>query len=430
MKIPTINSLRKALSIAFYNGPTLAGRGWQGNGNSFFSELSYGTSDAGISVNNEVALNYTAYSACVRLLAETMASLPCFIYERVEPRGKNRATSHPLYRVLHDEPNPEMDSFSYFETLMYHLVGSNGNCYSLIDWNDDLTIKYLWIMNPDRTQKARDENTGEIIYKYQTEKAGQIILPAFRVWHVPGFGYDGLKGYTPLTYIRNQIGLGVAAEKMGSKLFSNGLTIGGVLQHPKTMTKEAQNNFRETLKSRHQGVERAHDLLILEEGMTYNKNNIQPEDAQWLETRKFQRNEIASYFRIPPHMIGDLDRATFSNIEQQSLEFAIYTMRPWLVRWERSMNRQLLLPTEKSTHFVEFLIDGLLRGDMASRYQSYSVGRNWGWLSANDVLELENRNGIGPQGDIYMAPANMMPADQFESQRPKPAAQTPPPANP
>ncbi|MDD5356519.1 MAG: phage portal protein, partial [Candidatus Omnitrophica bacterium] len=383
MKIPTINSLRKALSIAFYGGPTLEGRGYQGSGNSFFSDLSYGSSDAGIAVNNDVALNYTAYWSCVRLLSETLASLPCVLYEKLDTKGKNKATEHSLFRLLHDEPNPEMDSFSYFETLMYHLVSANGNCYSYIDWNNDLTIKYLWIMNPDRTQKARDDN-GEIVFKYQTEKAGQIILPAYRVWHIPGFGYDGLKGYTPLTYMRNQIGLGVAAEKMGSKLFSNGLTIGGVLEHPGKMSIEAQNKFKASIEKGYQGVEKAHRLLVLEEGMKYNKTNIQPDDAQWLETRKFQRNEIASFFRVPPHMIGDLERATFSNIEHQGIEFAMYTMRPWLVRWERAANRQLLLPTEKDNYFIKFTIDALLRGDTLTRYQAYSSAINWGWMNRNE----------------------------------------------
>lgn len=410
MKIPSL----KQLTLNFI-GRTLAGRGYQGN-NSFFSELSYGSSDAGISVNNDVALNYTAYWSCVRLLAETLASLPCVLYEQIEPRGKNKALSHPLFRLLHDEPNPEMDSFSYFETLMYHLVSANGNCYSFIDWNDDLTIQNLWIMNPDRIQKARDES-GEIIFKYQTEKQGQIILPAFRVWHIPGFGYDGLKGYTPLTYMRNQIGLGVAAEKMGSKLFSNGLTIGGVLEHPGKMSIEAQNKLKTSIEKGYQGVEKAHRLLVLEEGMKYNKTNIQPDDAQWLETRKFQRNEIASFFRVPPHMIGDLERATFSNIEHQGIEFAMYTMRPWLVRWERAANRQLLLSTEKDHYFIKFTIDALLRGDTLTRYQAYSSAINWGWMNRNEVRELEDMNPVDGL-DEYMAPGNMVSAENFNAQMP------------
>jgi HK97 family phage portal protein len=418
-------AVRKAINIAFENGRQLTSRGYSGD-NSFFSELSLGKSDAGISVTTDKAMNYTAFWSCVTLLAGTQASLPLFLYERIDPRGKKRAIEHPLYRLLHDEPNPEMDSFSYIETLMFHLVASNGNCYSYIDWDDSLTeIKALWIMNPERTKKTRNSETGEIVFQYQSEKNGQISIPAYRVWHIPGFGYDGMIGYTPLTYARNQIGLGIAAEKLGAKIFTNGLTFGGILEHPNKMSELAQERFKKQLEDKYQGVDKAFKLLILEEGMKYNKNNIPPNDAQWLETRKFQKAEMASFFHIPPHMIGDLDRATFSNIEQQSLEFAIYTMRPWLVRFERSMNRQLLLPSEKQKYYMEFLIDGLLRGDMESRYRAYAIARNWGWMSANDVCELENRNSIGDQGDIYMAPANMVPADEFEKQILKPPQSQP-----
>jgi len=423
-------AVRKAISIAYYDGRQLPGRGYTGD-NSFFTELSMGgDSDAGISVNSDKALNYSAFWACVTLLAGTQASLPFILYERLEPRGKQRATGHSLYRLLHDEPNPEMDSFSYIETLMYHLVACNGNAYSYIDWDDTRTeIKALWIMNPDRTRKVRNSQTGQIEYQYQSEKAGLITLPAFRVWHIVGFSLDGLIGVTPLTYARNQIGLGIAAEKLGSKMFSNGLSFGGILEHPHTMGAAAQKTFQDNIEKKYQGVDKAFRLLILEEGMKYNKNNIPPNDAQWLETRKFQRGEVASFFHVQPHMIGDLDRATNNNIEQQSLEFVIYTMRPWDVRIERSANRQLLLPNEKSTHFTEFLMDALLRGDLVSRFQSYSIGRNWGWLSANDVRELENQNPLpGTEGDVYMAPANMLPADQFEAQRPKPPASAPVPA--
>lgn len=423
MKIPSIKGVTKALSFSFSSGINLIGRAFRGD-NSFFSELSYQDSDAGISINQETALNYTAFWSCVRLLSETLASLPCLLYERLEPRGKKRATDHPLYKILHDEPNPEMDSFSFFETLMYHLAACNGNCYSYIDWNGNLTINSLWIMNPDKTTKTRNDR-GEIEYKYQSDN-GTITLPAYRVWHVPGFGYDGLKGYTPLTYMRNQIGLGVAAEKMGSKLFSNGLTFGGFLEHPAQMSKEAQQRLKQTLQNEHQGVDKAHRLLILEEGMKYNKNSIPPNDAQWLETRQFQRNEMAAFFRIPPHMIGDLERATFSNIEHQSLEFAMYTMRPWLIRFERSMKRQLLVGNEKDKYFIEFLIDALMRGDAQSRAAFYKEMYYMGSMSPNEIREKENMNPITdsdgnliPEGDEYMTQQNMMALSQILNQLPQ-----------
>jgi len=418
-----LNNFRKSLAITFYNGARLMGGSYRGDFKTFFTELSYSDSDAGIPVTRDKALNYTAFWSCVTLLAGTLASLSCFLYLRRGQRGREKAVEHSLYHRLHSEPNPEMDSFSYFETLMYHLIASNGNAYSFIDWDEDrTTIKALWPMNPDKVTKARSENR-EIVYQYQAEN-GQITLPAYRVWHIPGFGYDGMMGYTPLTYARNQIGLGIAAEKMGSKLFANGLTFGGFLEHPNQMSDIALQHWEKQLKEKHEGVDKAHRLLILEEGMKYSKNHISPQDAQMLEARKFQRNEMASFFHIPPHMIGDLERATFSNIEEQSLEFVVYTMRPWLVRWERSMNRQLLLPDEKQNYYVEFLVDSLLRGNIESRYRAYAIGRNWGWLTPNRICEFENLEPIPPEdgGDTFLSPQNMMPADEFNNSMLKPPA--------
>jgi len=406
----------KSLAIAFYGGRQLSGRGYQGDYKTFFTELMYESSDAGIDITGEKALNYTAFWSCVTLLAGDVASLPLILYRRKGERGRERANEHPLYALLHDEPNPEMDSFSYIEKLMYNLLANNGNAYSYIDWGSDrLSIRALWPMNPERVTKMRDEKSGEIGYLYQTEKGGQIMLPAYRVWHIPGFGFDGLVGCTPLTYARNQIGLGLAAERMGSKLFANGLTVGGVLQHPGKMSDEAQERFRKSLNERYQGVDKAHRLLILEEGMKYDKNNIPPEDAQMLETRKYQRNEMAGFFHVPPHKIGDLDRATFSNIEEQNIEYVQHTLRRWLVRGEKSIKRQLLLPQEKGDYYAEFLVDSLLRGNIESRYRAYAIGRNWGWLTPNRVCELENMEPILPEdgGDTYLSPANMLPAEQF-----------------
>lgn len=414
---------RKTLTIQTLERTLRAG-GYRGSSAPFWGSLTYGgESYTGISVNEDTALTYTAYWACVRLLTETVASLPCLTYQTIE-RGKTRAKEHPNYHLLHNEPNPETDSFTFFESLMYHLVAVNGNAYVYIDYEDDLTtIKYLWLMRPDRVQVSRDDKTKEIIYTY-TFADGNRTIPSYRVWHIPGLGYDGLVGYTPLSLLRQSIGLGLATEKFGAKLFSNGTNLGGYLEHPGKMTDPAQERLRKNIEEKHEGLDNAHKLLVLEEGMKYAKNTIPPNDAQMLETRKFQRSEMATFFHIPPHMIGDLDRATFSNIEEQSLEFVVYTIRPWLVRIERSANRKLYAPAEKGVFFTEFLVDGLLRGDIESRYRAHAIARNWGWESANDVLEIENKNGIGEQGDIYMAPQNMIPADQFNQmvpQKPKPA---------
>lgn len=404
----------KAASVVFSDGRVLPGRGYSGDFRSFFSELVYGPSDAGVRVTSETALNYTAYWACVRLISKSIASLPCILYERME-RGKKRAVNHPLYRLLHDEPNPDMDAYTYIETLIYHLIANNGNAYSFIEWDPSRTeIRALWPMDPSRVTKGRDPETREIRYLYQSDN-GPVEIPAYRVWHIPGFGYDGLVGYTPLTYARNQIGLAIAAERMGAHLFKNGLTLGGVVTHPGVMSTQAQDNFRAMLAGRHQGVDKAHEILVLEEGMKYDKNSLPPEDAQMLETRKFQRNEIATFFGVPPHKIGDLERATFNNIEEQNLEYVIDCIRPIVIRIEKSANRQLLLPDEKAGFFTEYLLEGLLRGDSSARASFYKELYYLGALSPNDIREKENMNPITdadgneiPEGYEYFTQQNMI----------------------
>lgn len=398
----------KQLAIQFFSGQRLPGRNYvPTNG---WYDMTSSVSNAGITISNSAALACVAYWACVRLLSETLASLPLITYRRLK-RGKERAYDHPLYKLLHDEPNPEMDSFSFLETLMSHLV-TTGNCYSYIEWEDRVTPKALWIMAPDKVTVER--SNGDIVYKYQSDTK-QFTIPSYAVWHIPGLGYDGLTGYSPLTMVREAVGLALATERMGAKLFSNGLAVGGVLQHPKQMSKEAQERFREALKSQHEGVDKAHKWLIIEEGMTYNKNTIPPEDAQFLESRKFQRSEIASFFHIPPHMIGDLEKATFSNIEQQSLEFVVYTMRPWLVRWEKSIKQKLFLPNEEE-YFAEFLIDGLLRGASADRAAYYKEMFYLGVFSSNDIREKENMNPVDG-GDVYYVQLNMVPVDSVPAEK-------------
>ena len=426
-----IGNFRKSVSIAFENGARLVGGSYRGDWKTFFTEMSYGDSDAGISVTSDKALNYTAFWACVTLLSGTLASLPALLFQRLEPRGRERAVKHNLYNILHDEPNPEMDSFSYFETLMYHLCANNGNAYSYKEFEKDrrgdedlLNIKYLWPMNPDRMTKIRDSATGQIEFVYQSERGGPITLPAYRVWHIPGFGFDGMIGYTPLTHARNLIGTALGAEKMGATIFKNGLTFGGFLSHPGILKGDALKHWEDQLKVKHEGVKKAHQIMILEEGMKYEKNNISPEDAQMLDTMKFYRGQMASFFHVQPHKIGDLDRATFSNIEEQNLEFATDTMRPWCVRIERSANRQLLLPHEKPNFFIEFLMDAILRGNSEARANFYKELYYLGALSPNDIRDKENMNPIPDKaGDEYFTQQNMIALSRLASLGPldKPA---------
>jgi HK97 family phage portal protein len=384
-------------------------------------------SRAGVSINERNALTTVTVYACVRILSETMASLPLMLYRRLG-RGKGRASDHEIYRILHDQPNPEMTSFIFRETLMGHLA-TWGNAYAQIEWEDRTRIKALWPLYPDRMQVVRDLETKQIVYKYYPSSAeragssGMVTLPAYRILHIPGLGFDGMVGYSPISLAREAIGLAKATEEFGSTFFKNGAHASGVLEHPSKLGDVAFQNLKKSFTEQSTGLGNAHKPLILEEGMKWHELSIPPEDAQFLATREFQRDEIASFFHIPPHMIGDLSHATFSNIEEQALEFVVYTMRPWLVRWEQTMNMKLLTPEEQQTYFTEFLVDGLLRGNIAARYNAYATGRQWGWLSANDIRELENMNPLpGEQGDTYLTPLNMSPADQLLSALNKPKA--------
>jgi HK97 family phage portal protein len=381
-----------------------------------------GDSATGINVTQEGALRYSAVFACVRVLAESVASLPLIVYRRTAD-GKERAPEHPLYRLLHDRPNDYMTSFELRETLQGHLA-LWGNAYCEIEYNNAGVPIALWPLRPDRMEKVTASG-GELFYEYWLPSGSLVKLPGYRVWHNRGLSSDGINGYSPIGLMRQSVALGLAAEEFGARFFGNDARPGGVLQHPGVLGDKALLNLRESWQSRHGGLSRSHRTAILEEGMTYQQIGIPPEDAQFLETRKFQVTEIARMFRVPPHMLADLERATFSNIEHQSIEFVMHTLRPWLVRWEQSIQMRLMPAKDQGSHYAEFLVDGLLRGDVQSRYQAYAVGRQNGWLSANDIRRLENQNPID-DGDVYLIPLNMVPASAASA--PPPAPETPPPA--
>ena len=240
-------------------------------------------------------------------------------------------------------------------------------------------------------------------------EGASVKLKPTDVLHIPGLGFDGLVGYSPIAMAKNAIGMAIACEEYGAKFFANGAQPGGVLEHPGTI-KDPQR-VRESWQRSFGGSGNANKIAVLEEGMKYTPIAISPEQAQFLETRKFQINEIARIFRVPPHMVGDLEKSSFSNIEQQSLEFVKYTLDPWVIRWEQSIMRSLLTPEEKKTYYAKFNLDGLLRGDYQSRMNGYAIGRQNGWMSANDIRELENLDRIPTEegGDLYLINGNMLP---------------------
>ena len=372
---------------------------------SWFSPPSFffGTSSSGKAVNEKTALQTTAVYACVRILAETIASLPFHTY-RYTLNGKEKAIEHPIYYLLHSEPNPEMTSFVFRETLMSHLL-LWGNAYAQIIRDGRGRVLGLYPLLPNKVIVNRNQH-GELVYQY--EKEGQTyFLRSYEVLHIPGLGFDGIIGYSPISMAKNAVGMAIATEEYGAKFFANGANPGGVLEHPGVVKDPAR--IRESWNAVYQGSSNAHRVAVLEEGMKFQSIGIPPEQAQFLETRKFQLNEIARIFRIPPHMIGDLEKSSFSNIEQQSLEFVMYTLDPWVVRWEQAIQRALFTENEKRQYFVKFNVDGLLRGDYQSRMNGYAVGRQNGWLSANDIRELENLNRIPEDlgGDLYLINGNM-----------------------
>lgn len=363
----------------------------------------FGSTSSGKTVNERTAMQTTAVYACVRILAETIASLPLHTY-KYTASGKEKAAAHQLYYLLHDEPNPEMTSFVFRETMMSHLL-LWGNAYAQIIRDGRGKVLALYPLLPDRMTVDRTTG-GQLYYEYRKD-TGYVILRPEDVLHIPGLGFDGLIGYSPIAMAKNAIGMAIATEEYGAKFFANGASPGGVLEHPGVVKDPAR--IRESWNAVYQGSGNAHRVAVLEEGMKFQPIGIPPEQAQFLETRKFQINEIARIFRIPPHMIGDLEKSSFSNIEQQSLEFVKYTLDPWVVRWEQAMQRSLLSPAEKKDYFIKFNVDGLLRGDYQSRMNGYAVGRQNGWMSANDIRELENQNRIPEElgGDLYLINGNM-----------------------
>ena len=373
-----------------------------------------GGSTSGKTVTERSAMQMTAVYSCVRILAEAIAGLPLHLYTYKEDGGKEKAIGHPLYLLLHDEPNPEMSSFVFRETLMTHLL-LWGNAYAQIIRNGKGEVVALYPLMPNRMTVDRD-SSGQLFYSYQmnnsdapTMKAGTVILKPSDVLHIPGLGFDGLVGYSPIAMAKNAIGLAIATEEYGAKFFANGATPGGLLEYPGTV--KDPDRVRESWNKGFSGSQNAGKVAILEEGMKYTPISIAPEQAQFLETRKFQINEIARIFRVPPHMVGDLEKSSFSNIEQQSLEFVKYTLDPWVVRWEQSLSRALFTPEEKKKYFFKFNVEGLLRGDYQSRMNGYATARQNGWMSANDIRELENLDRIPAEegGDLYLINGNMLP---------------------
>lgn len=371
-----------------------------------------GYTSSGQVVTERSSMQITAVYACVRVLSEAVASLPLHFYQYKEDGSKEKALKHPLYFLLHDEPNPEMTSFIFRETMMAHLL-LWGNFYCQILRNGKGEVIGLYPLMPNRMTVDRDER-GQLYYSYQhqsdeagTMKNETVILRPDDVMHIPGLGFDGLIGYSPIAIAKNALGTSMACDEYASKFFANGAAPSGVLTHP-GVVKDVQR-LRENFEEAYAGVTNMHKTIVLEEGMKYEPISINPQDSQFLETRKFQTDEIARIFRVPPHLIQDLEYATFSNIEEQSLEFVTYVLQPWLVRIESSISKSLLSEKEKGKYFARFNVDGLLRGNYESRMQGYATAISNGFMCVNDVRMLENLDLVPEEkgGNTFMVNGSM-----------------------
>ena len=358
---------------------------------------SYGASAA----TEDGALRIAAVYACVRVIAETVASIPLITYRRAADGGKSRAEDDPLYALLRVSPNPEQTSLEWREQMLTHLL-LRGNAYSRIVRDRRGLVLELVPLNPDEVDVTT--NTGGAIVGY-TYRHRETITPSDML-HVRGLSSDGVLGRSVLRDANDTFAAAKSSQEYGRRAFENDATPGMVLKHPETLDEEAAKRLRESWEQMFAGPRNAGRVAVLEEGMSVEKIQLSAEDLQFIETRRLQRSEIAAIFRVPPHMVGDLERATFSNIEQQSIDFVMHCIRPWCVRIEQALYKKLLTPAQKQDLFFEFLLDGLMRGDLQSRYTAYQIGRQAGFLSVNDIRSLENLNPIAG-GDRYLEPLNM-----------------------
>lgn len=371
--------------------------------------FSMGGTAAGKSVTERTAMQTTAVYSCVKVISEAVASLPCFVYSEKPNGDMEKAVAHPLYNLLHLAPNAEMTAYTFIETALGHLL-IWGNFYAQIIRDGRGYPVALYPLLPSGISVDRDKDTKQLIYTYQSDN-GRVKLDRWHVLHIPGLGFDGLLGYSPIALAKNSIGMAIATEDYGAAFFKNGANPGGVLEFPGTVKDIAR--LKETWNAGYRGSDNSHKVAVLEEGAKFNPISIPPNEAQFLETRRFQLEEIARIYRVPLHLVGDLSHATFSNIEHQSLSFVKFTLMPWVRRLEQAFEISLLPPSEQTKFSVKFSVEGLLRGDYKSRMEGYAIGRQNGWLCANDIRRLENMNEIPAElgGDKFLVNGSMTPLE-------------------
>ena len=343
-----------------------------------------------------------------------MGSLPFIVYKRMG-EDKERYANHPVYKLLHDRPNPYMDSLTFLESRQAHVL-TYGNGYAEIQRNGAGRPVALWPLLPDKVTRKLDEKLVPY-YEVKLPDNKTAELADYNVLHVKGLGFDGYTGYNVVAYQKEALGYGIAVKKYGARFFGNDASPGGVLEHPGELSTEVKKDLKASWNEAHQGISQAHRIQILEEGMKFNKIGIDPEQAQALEVQKWTVDDCSRIFNMPPHMLGSMEHSKYNNVEQLELEFVKRTMLYWFRKWECECNYKLFMPSsEYGKIFCEILYEGLLRGDVKTRYECYNIGRNSGWLSVNDIRSKENMNSIGPAGDIYLEPLNMKEAGSNNQQ--------------
>jgi HK97 family phage portal protein len=362
----------------------------------------------GRTVTVNAALKQATVFACVRLISEAGAMIPLLLYRRLEPRGKERAVEHVLYNTLHSLPNPELTALELKENILGHIC-LWGNAFCEIEYDMAGRRRALWLLRPDRMTVTVNERN-ERVYVYTLDNGSEVPLARWRVWHIRGWGTDAWYGKSPITLARESIALATATEEYGARFFGNDSRPGGILTHPGKLSPEAAKKLKTGWEDAHRGLTNSQRVAVLEEGITWTTIGIPPNDAQFLETRAFQQTQICQIYRVPPHMISIVEKSTSwgTGIGQQTQAFVTFCLGPYLARIEQSVGRDLLTVAERKTYFAEHLSAALVKDDLASRTTAYNVGRMGGWLSVNDIREMENLNPV-PDGDGYLQPLNMGP---------------------
>ena len=387
--------------------------------------LSSTVTRSGVAVNEQNAMQLMAVHTAVKILAESFAQVPLKVYRRSPNGSREEARDHPLYKILHDQPNSEMTSFALREVMMGHLA-LWGNSYCEISRNFNGEVVGLWPLLPYRTKPQRLKS-GELVYVTQIQKdpsantPEDVVLPARNVLHVPGFGWDGLKGLSVIGNVRETIGLGFAYEAFGSYFFGNNTIPGLTLTTDQPMKEEPVKELERRIRENHEGLSNSQRLMILTHGLKPMTVGMPLHDAQFIEQKKYTRSEIMGLYRIPPHMTNDTEKVSSwgTGIEQMSLGFIVYTMMPYFKRFEQVFNMRLFGAPAQGPIYPEFDPEGFLRGDYKTRMDGYALARQWGWLSVNDIKRRENEQTIGDQGDIYLSPQNMQSA-KFALEKPEP----------